>query len=317
MPAVTTAAIVGPARAARRGVGAFNVIGIEHAEAIVAGAEAAGAAVVLQVSENCVAYHGALEPIGQAMLAVARAAAVPTAVHLDHATSEELVRAAVRLGFGSVMYDASRLPYADNVKATASIAAWCHARGIWLEAELGEVGGKDGVHAPGARTEPGEAAAFVDATGVDALAVAVGSSHAMLTRDAVLDLDLVTRIRAAVPQRVPDAVVHGDPDARLPHIVTFSCLYVDGEALVTELDRAGFSVSSGSACVADTRQPSHVLAAMGALTHGNVRVSLPRTAGDPAVTAFLDALPPIVARIRETVRAATPRTGDASPEATP
>ena len=63
--------------------------------------------------------------------------------------------------------------------------------------------------------------------------------------------------------------------ARLPHIVTFSCLYVDGEALVTELDRAGFSVSSGSACVADTRQPSHVLAAMGALTHGNVRVSLP------------------------------------------
>jgi cysteine desulfurase len=128
---------------------------------------------------------------------------------------------------------------------------------------------------------------------------------------------LVARIRAAVPERVPDAVVHGDPDARLPHIVTFSCLYVDGEALVTELDRAGFSVSSGSACVADTRQPSHVLAAMGALTHGNVRVSLPRGASDPAVTAFLDALPPIVARIRETVRAATPRTGDASAEESP
>jgi cysteine desulfurase len=128
---------------------------------------------------------------------------------------------------------------------------------------------------------------------------------------------LVARIRAAVPWRVPDSVVHGDPDTRLPHIVTFSCLYVDGEALVTELDRAGFSVSSGSACVADTRQPSHVLAAMGAMTHGNVRVSLPRTASEPAVSAFLDALPPIVARIRETVRAANPRTGDASPEATP
>jgi cysteine desulfurase len=128
---------------------------------------------------------------------------------------------------------------------------------------------------------------------------------------------LVDRIRAAVPQRVPDAVVHGDPDARLPHIVTFSCLYVDGEAVVTELDRAGFSVSSGSACVADTRQPSHVLAAMGAMTHGNVRVSLPRSASDLAVTAFIDALPPIVARIRETVRAATPRAGDLSPEVTP
>ena len=245
MPAVSTAAIVGPARAARRGVGAFNVIGIEHAEAIVAGAEAAGAAVVLQVSENCVAYHGALEPIGQAMLAVARAAAVPTAVHLDHATSEELVRAAVRLGFGSVMYDASRLPYADNVKATASIAAWCHARGIWLEAELGEVGGKDGVHAPGARTEPGEAAAFVDATGVDALAVAVGSSHAMLTRDAVLDLDLVRRIRAAVP--VP-LVLHGSsgvPDAGLSSAVEAGLTKIN---IATQLNKVFTAAVRG--CVA-------------------------------------------------------------------
>ncbi len=116
---------------------------------------------------------------------------------------------------------------------------------------------------------------------------------------------LVDRIRAAVPLTVPDSVVHGDPAARLPHIVTFSCLYVDGEALVTELDRAGFSVSSGSACVADTRQPSHVLAAMGALTHGNVRVSLPRGASAQSVDEFLDVLPRIVANVRETVRAAT------------
>ncbi len=115
---------------------------------------------------------------------------------------------------------------------------------------------------------------------------------------------LVASIRAAVPQVVPDSVVHGDPDARLPHIVTFSCLYVDGEALVTELDRAGFSVSSGSACVADTRQPSHVLAAMGALTQGNVRVSLPREASPQSVEEFLDVLPRIVAAVRDTVRAA-------------
>ena len=94
------------------------------------------------------------------------------------------------------------------------------------------------------------------------------------------------------------------PSCRLPHIVTFSCLYVDGETLVTELDKAGFSVSSGSACVADTRQPSHVLAAMGALTHGNVRVSLPRTATAESVTQFLEVLPPIVAAVRDTVRAA-------------
>jgi cysteine desulfurase len=125
---------------------------------------------------------------------------------------------------------------------------------------------------------------------------------------------LVARIRSAVPRTVPDSVVHGDPDARLPHIVTFSCLYVDGEALVTELDRAGFSVSSGSACVADTRQPSHVLAAMGALTHGNVRVSLPRDVRAESVTEFLEVLPPIVAKVRETVRAANASRSAEPPE---
>jgi cysteine desulfurase len=116
---------------------------------------------------------------------------------------------------------------------------------------------------------------------------------------------LTARIRAAVPEVVPDAVVHGDPERRLPHIVTFSCLYVDGEALVIELDKAGFSVSSGSACVSDTRQPSHVLTAMGVLTHGNVRVSLPHDVTPPSVEEFLAVLPAIVARVRDTVRAAS------------
>ena len=115
---------------------------------------------------------------------------------------------------------------------------------------------------------------------------------------------LTSRLRAAVPELIGDTVVHGDPDDRLAHVVTFSCLYVDGEALVTELDKAGFSVSSGSACVSDTRQPSHVLAAMGVLTHGNVRVSLPRTATPESIEEFLTVLPPIVARVRDTVRAA-------------
>jgi fructose-bisphosphate aldolase class II len=209
------AEIVGPAAAAGRGVGAFNVIGIEHAEAIVTGAEAAGAPVVLQISENCAAYHGALEPIARACLAVARAAAVPVAVHLDHASSAELVRAASSFGLGSVMYDASGLPYEENVRATAEVAGWCRDRGVWVEAELGEIGGKNGVHSPLARTDPGRACGFVADTGVDALAVAVGSSHAMLTRDAVLDLGLIGRIRRAVG--VP-LVLHGSsgvPEADL------------------------------------------------------------------------------------------------------
>jgi fructose-bisphosphate aldolase class II len=212
MPLTRMLDIVGPARAAGRGVGAFNVIGIEHAEAIVAGAEAAGAPVVLQISENCVAYHGALEPIAGACLSIARSAAVPVAVHLDHATTVDLVHAGARLGLGSVMYDASALPYGANVQATAEVAAWC---GLWVEAELGEIGGKNGVHDPRARTDPDQAAGYVAATGVDALAVAVGSSHAMLTRDAVLDLGLIARIRRAVP--VP-LVLHGSsgvPDTAL------------------------------------------------------------------------------------------------------
>ena len=142
---------------------------------------------------------------------------------------------------------------------------------------------------------------------VPAILAAAASLTAMSRERPVSDpalRALVSRVRSEVPRTVPDSVMHGDPDARLPHIVTFSCLYVDGEALVTELDRAGFSVSSGSACVADTRQPSHVLAAMGALTHGNVRVSLPRDVSAASVSEFLEALPPIVAKVRDTVRTA-------------
>ncbi|MCO1578560.1 class II fructose-bisphosphate aldolase family protein [Crossiella sp. SN42] len=206
MPLRATGEIVAAAAREGRGVAAFNVIQLEHAEALVTGAERAGAPVVLQISQNCVKYHGALAPIGLATLAVARAAAVPVAVHLDHAEDPELVREAVALGFTSVMFDASTMDYEDNVKATKEIAEHCHAHGVFVEAELGEVGGKDGVHAPGVRTDPDEAAAFVAATTVDALAVAVGSSHAMLTRDAALDFDLIARLHAKVP--VP-LVLHG------------------------------------------------------------------------------------------------------------
>jgi fructose-bisphosphate aldolase, class II len=207
--------IVAAAYARGRGVGAFNVIQLEHAEALVAGATMAGAPVVLQISENAVAYHGALAPVALATLAVARAAEVPVAVHLDHATRPALVREAISLGFGSVMFDGSSLSYEANVEATTAIVAECHAAGLSVEAELGEVGGKDGVHAPGVRTDPDEAAAFVQATGVDALAVAVGTSHAMTSKDASVDLELIARHRATVG--VP-LVLHGSsgvPDDQL------------------------------------------------------------------------------------------------------
>jgi fructose-bisphosphate aldolase, class II len=206
MPLGSTADIVMSASRDRRGVGAFNVVQLEHAEAIVSGATRAGAPVILQISENTVRYHGGLEPVALATLSIARRAAVPVAVHLDHAQSPELVHEAVRLGFTSVMFDASKLAYEANVAATAEVVGHCHARAVWVEAELGEVGGKDGAHAPGARTDPEEAASFVAATEVDALAVAVGTSHAMLTQDARLDFELIRQLGTRVP--VP-LVLHG------------------------------------------------------------------------------------------------------------
>ncbi|MFF2451060.1 cysteine desulfurase family protein [Isoptericola sp. NPDC058082] len=109
---------------------------------------------------------------------------------------------------------------------------------------------------------------------------------------------LTARVRAAAAA-VPDVEVVGAPDDRLPHVVTFSCLYVDGEALVTELDRAGFAVGSGSACTASTLEPSHVLAAMGVLTHGNVRIALDRSTTEDDVDRFLAVLPGAVRRVRD------------------
>ncbi len=109
---------------------------------------------------------------------------------------------------------------------------------------------------------------------------------------------LVDRVRGAVTT-IPDVEVVGDPDARLPHVATFSFLYVDGEALLTELDRAGIGVGSGSACTASTLEPSHVLAAMGVLTHGNVRIALDRSTTEQDVDRLLAVLPDAVARVRE------------------
>lgn len=189
------------------GLGAFNVILLEQGEALVDAAERVGLPVVLQLSQNAVLYHGArLKPLGRALLALAEASSVPVAVHLDHAESVELCKEAVDLGFSGVMYDGSKEPYDRNVAFTRDVVAYAHAKGVSVEAELGEVGGKNGVHDPSTRTDPVEAATFVRETGVDLLAVAVGSSHAMLTRSALLDGDLISSISRVVT--VP-LVLHG------------------------------------------------------------------------------------------------------------
>jgi fructose-bisphosphate aldolase class II len=198
--------IVAAAYAKGRGVGAFNVIQLEHAEAIIAGAEAADLPVIVQISENAVRYHGGLAALGTAALILARDSKLPVVVHLDHAEDEDLIEEALELGFMSVMFDGSKLPWEENLARTAAVAKLCHRAGASVEAELGEVGGKDGAHAPGVRTDPDEATRFVAATGVDSLAVAVGTSHAMADRSAKVDLELIAALTAAVP--VP-LVLHG------------------------------------------------------------------------------------------------------------
>jgi fructose-bisphosphate aldolase class II len=258
MPLVGTAELVASARAAGRAVGAFNVICLEHAEAVAAGAQASGLPVIIQVSQNAVRFHGGeLGPLAAACVAVARGSCEPVALHLDHVDDDDLLRTAADHGFGSVMVDASRLPYAQNVETTAAAAAWGRSHGLWIEAELGEVGGKDGAHAPGARTDPGEAAAFVAATGVDALAVAVGSSHAMTDRTATLDRELIARLAEAVP--VP-LVLHGSsgvPDDELRAAVRAGIVKVNiGTALNAAFTGA---VRAGLAAEPDVVDPRRYL----------------------------------------------------------
>jgi cysteine desulfurase len=154
--------------------------------------------------------------------------------------------------------------------------------------------------------ESGRAPGFENLPGIVAAAASLRAVRAEAAQEAVRLRELTERIRVRVPRLVPDVEVVGDPERRLPGIVTFSCLYVDGETLLHELDREGFSVSSGSSCTSSTLTPSHVLKAMGVLSEGNVRVSLPRGATAEDVERFLAVLPGAVSGVREKLGAPTP-----------
>ncbi len=254
-----TGELLGTARDGGCGLGAFNVVGLEHAEGVVAGAEDAGEGVVLQLSEGTVRFHGGrLRPIAEACLALARTARVPVAVHLDHATSPELCEEAMALGLSSVMLDGSALDYDANVEATAAVVALARRHGVAVEAELGEVGGKDGVHSATARTDPDEAARFVEATGVDALAVAIGSSHAMVRKEAELDFDLIGRLRRSVP--VP-LVLHGSSGVADEDLVTAVRSGIVKVNVGTELNKAFTGACREQIAATEVVDPRRYLAA--------------------------------------------------------
>ena len=132
-------------------------------------------------------------------------------------------------------------------------------------------------------------------------AEAWAQSAAAQADDAATARGLIDRLRVAAAQIIDTEVV-GDPADRLPHVLTCSFLLADGETLVTELDRQGIAVASGSACTSSTLEPSHVVAAMGALTHGNIRITLPMESVSPHrdadVAALIAALPAAVAAVR-------------------
>jgi fructose-bisphosphate aldolase class II len=271
MPLVATSHLVADAARRGSGVAAFNVVTLEHAEGIVAGAQRVASPVILQVSENTVGFHGAVRPLSAALAALAAEAEVAVSLHLDHVEAAELWNQAAAAGYSSVMVDGGALPYDRNVAVTAEATALLHGHGLAVEAELGYVGGKDtqvsDAHAPGVRTDPRQAAEFVTATGVDALAVAVGSSHAMTTRSAVLDVDLIAALRDAVPvplvlhgsSGVPDETLHAAVRAGIVKVnigtalniaytgVVRSALAADGDAV--DPRRA---LRSARAAIADT-----------------------------------------------------------------
>ncbi|MFJ3206360.1 cysteine desulfurase/sulfurtransferase TusA family protein [Streptomyces flaveolus] len=206
-----------------------------------------------------------------------------------------LVDAAQSLGWGKVAGDWSLL--------TASAHKWGGPSGVGLL--VVRKGVRFAPQGPGDERESGRAPGFENLPAIVAAAASLRAVRAEAAEEATRLRELTERIRARVPALVPDVEVVGDPARRLPGVVTFSCLYVDGETLLHELDRAGFSVSSGSSCTSSTLTPSHVLRAMGVLSEGNVRVSLPP--GTPAedVERFLEVLPGTVAAVREKLGAPT------------
>ncbi|MFD7626230.1 cysteine desulfurase/sulfurtransferase TusA family protein [Streptomyces sp. NPDC059851] len=227
---------------------------------------------------------GTVQPVAE-VAEVCAAAGVPL-----------LVDAAQSLGWGPVEGGWSLL--------AASAHKWGGPAGVGLLAV--RKGVRFSPQTPADERESGRSPGFTNLPAIVAAAASLRAVRAEADAEAARLRVLVDRIRRRVARLVPDVEVVGDPVRRLPHLVTFSCLYVDGETLLHELDRAGYSVSSGSSCTSSTLTPSHVLRAMGVLSEGNVRVSLPRGTTAEEVNGFLEVLPGLVAGVRATLGAPEP-----------
>ena len=268
---------------------------------------------VLHAAQRHVAGGGAAVRIGvdararvdlDAFVEAARAADVAVAAlqaaNHEVGTRQPVADLAAALPAVSVVVDATQAIASDEVPAGWSVLAG-DAR-MWGGPALGVLAVRTGVRwrspYPEDEREGGRIPGGVDIPAAVAAAASLRAVRSDRADSASRMRALVDRIRLEVPRRVADVEVLGDPVDRLPHIVTFSCLYADGEALLAGLDRRGFAVSSGSSCTSSTLEPSHVLVAMGALTSGNIRVSLHPGVTESDVEEFLAVLPDAVAEVR-------------------
>lgn len=210
MPLVHFADLLAHAYRHRYAVGAFDLVGLEFLEAVLSGAERSRSPVILSLAESHFEHYD-FDLLMPAVVAAARRATVPVAIHLDHGSGPESVVRAMRLGANAVMVDASHLPFGENAARTREVVALAHACGVPVEGELGYVAGVEGEDAekhPGepVYTSPEEARRFVEETGVDCLAVSVGTVHGRLRGRPRLDFERLERIDAALG--IP-LVIHG------------------------------------------------------------------------------------------------------------
>lgn len=207
MPLVTSKNMLLDAREGGYAVGAFNVENMEMVKAVIAAAEELRAPVMLQTTPSTIKY-GTLETYAAIVAAEAKRATVPVCLHLDHGNSYELAIAAMEAGYTSVMIDGSGESFEDNIAVTKRVVEVAKSKGIPVEAELGKVGGKeDDLEAEAdTNTDPQEAKEFAERTGVDSLAIAIGTAHGFYAGTPVLDKERVSDIRALIDTPL---VLHG------------------------------------------------------------------------------------------------------------
>ena len=189
-------------------VGLFNCVTLEMTRGILAAAEELHSPVIIGPAESLLP-GASLAEYADMMLGMARRAGVPVALHFDHGFTPELVEEAIRLGFSSVMYDCSMLPFEENVRRTREMAAKAHAAGCSLEAEIGHVGSNGSAEEAVAKTiytQPQDALRFAAESGCDALAVAIGTAHGVYAEKPVLNLDCLASIAGACSTPL---VLHG------------------------------------------------------------------------------------------------------------